>query len=86
MLSSRSSSMATQPMPPSLMAIRMPGYRTGRPDHSHSAQADSDIWPNRVAPRATIGLSAAMSGMPDEPTWRETTVSVSSQAAMIGSQ
>ncbi len=86
MLSSRSSSMATQPMPPSLMAILRPGNRDGRPDQTHSAQADSDICPNRVAPKATSGLSSGMSGIPDDPTWSEMTVPVSSQAAMIGSQ
>ncbi len=78
--------MATHPMPPSLMAILMSGYRTGTPDQTHSAHAVSDIWPNRVAPRATAGHSAGRSGIPEEPTWRERTVSVSSQAAMIGSQ
>ena len=86
MLSSRSSSMATHPMPPSLMAICSSGYRTGNPDHSHSAQAVSDIWPNRVAPSWSSGPSAGMSGIPEDPTCRETTVSVSSQAAMTGSQ
>ena len=78
--------MATQPMPPSLMAILSRGNRAGRPDQTHSAHAESDIWPNRVAPMATSGPSAGMSGMPEDPTWSEMTVSVSSQAATIGSQ
>ena len=86
MLSSRSSSMATHPMPPSLMAMRTSGKRTGRPDQSHSAHAVSDIWPKSVAPRATSGPSVGRSGIPDEPTCREMTVPVSAQAATIGSQ
>ena len=39
MLSSRSSSIATQPMPPSDIAIFRSGYCTAHPDHSHSAHA-----------------------------------------------
>src|SRR5664280_3496938 len=81
MLSRRSRSMATHPIPPSLIATLTPGKRTGRPDHNHSAQAVNDSWPNRVAPRATMGESMGRSPMPDDPTWSEMTVSVSSHAA-----
>src|SRR5260370_899884 len=50
MLSSRSRSMATHPIPPSLIATLMPRNPAGSPDHSPSAQADNDRWPHRRAP------------------------------------
>ena len=73
-------SMATQPMPPSLMAILRVGMAQGRsPDHSHSAQAVSDSWPNSVAPscRASMPAPGGAGLRPELPTWSETTVSVS---------
>src|SRR5436853_51888 len=60
-------SMATQPMPPSDMATLRSGWRTGQPDHSHSAQAVSDIWPNRVAPSWRAGHPSGKSAIPAEP-------------------
>ena len=86
MLSKRSISMATHPMPPSDIATLSSGYFTAHADHSHSAQAVSDIWPNSVAPSWTAGLYVGKSTMPDEPTCRLITVPVSAQARMIGSQ
>src|SRR6266568_2506440 len=68
MLSSRSMSMATQPMPPSDMATLRSGYRKAQPDHSHSAQAVSDISPKRVAPSWIGGHPSGKSAIPDEPT------------------
>ena len=88
MLSSRSSSIATHPMPPSAIATLRPGQRTVHPDHSHSVQACSDSWPNSVAASGMIARShpGGKSPSPDEPTCRHTTVSVSAQARRIGSQ
>ena len=78
--------MATQPMPPSDMAIFSSGYFTAQPDHSHSAHAVSDSWPKRVAPSCIAGQPSGKSAIPDDPTWRLMTVSVSAHARMIGSQ
>ncbi len=88
MLSSRSISMATQPMPPSAIATRSPGNRTVQPDQSHSVQACSESWPKTVATRGIRARSqpGGTSPMPDEPTWRHTTVPVSAHARSIGSQ
>ena len=88
MLSSRSSSIATQPMPPSAIATLSSGKRTVQPDHSHSVHACSDSWPNSVATSGMIARSqpGGMSPMPDEPTCRHTTVPVSAHASRIGSQ
>ena len=54
-------------MPPSLMMIFKFGYFTAYPDHSHSAHALSDSWPNNVAPSGTIGEPGGMSATPVEP-------------------
>ena len=64
MLSRRSSSIATQPMPPSLIAILSVGCFTGYSDHSHSAAAVSESWPKSVAPICRPGAS----GGPIAPT------------------
>ena len=85
MFSSRSWSIATQPMPPSLIAIFRSGWRTGYPDHSHSAHAASEICPKSVAASGTMGASAGIAATPLDPTWRQITVSVSAHASMIGS-
>src|SRR5437764_864760 len=86
MLSRRSTSIATHPMPPSDMATLSVGYFTAHADHSHSAHAVNDICPKRVAPNCTAGEYCGNSTMPDEPTCRLITVSVSAHARMIGSQ
>src|SRR5690348_8167848 len=86
MLSSRSTSIATQPIPPSDIATFRFGKRTAYPDQSHSAHALNDIWPNIVAPSWIDGASFGIGYIPDEPTCSEMTVSVSAHAAMIGSQ
>src|SRR5579871_2696012 len=86
MLSRRSISIATQPMPPSDMAILRLGYFTGHADHNHSAHAVSDSCPNNVAPSDNVGQPSGWSAMPDDATCRLMTVSVSEQARMIGSQ
>ena len=46
MLSSRSMSIATQPMPPSAIATLSSGKRTVHPAHSHSVHACSESWLN----------------------------------------
>ncbi|CAB4705258.1 unannotated protein [freshwater metagenome] len=88
MLSSRSISMATQPMPPSDIAIFRFGNSTAHPAQSHSTQAVSDNCPNRVAVSgiATSQQPSGRSPSPEEPTCRLITVSVSAQARRIGSQ
>src|SRR5579871_455931 len=86
MLSRRSISIATHPMPPSDMAILRFGYFTAHPDHNHSAHAVSDNWPNSVAPSDSPGLPSGWSAIPDDATCRLMTVSVSEQARMMGSQ
>src|SRR5207237_390083 len=86
MFSRRSTSIATQPMPLSDMAIFRSGYVTAHADHNHSAHAVNDMWPTRVAPSGTPGEYCGNSTMPDEPTCRLMTVSVSAHARMIGSQ
>ena len=78
--------MATQPIPPSDMAIFSSGKRAGQPLQSHSEQAVMATWAKSVPPSSIIGAPGGMSGKPDEPTWRFSTVPVSEQARMIGSQ
>src|SRR4051812_8750894 len=77
---------ATQPMPPSDKQILMSGKRTGIREYS---QSTAEYMP--YAPNSTAGISGGASGdvlgdVPDEPTWRHTTVSVSAHAANSGSQ
>src|SRR5215470_7888262 len=86
MLSRRSASMATQPMPLSAIAILSAGYFTGHGLHTHSEQVSMAIGPNSVAPSSSIGAPAGIFAKPEEPTCSESTVSVSAQARMIGSQ
>ena len=86
MLSRRSISIATQPIPPSLIAIRRSGYFAGQPLHSHSAHDVIAIGPNIVAPSSSIGAPAGICAKPDEPLCRFSTVCVSAHARMIGSQ
>ena len=86
MLSRRSSSIATQPIPPSDIAILSDGCFSGYSLQSHSAQAASESWPNIVAPSWSWGAPSGIGYMPEEPTWSEITVSVSTQAWTIGSQ
>ena len=64
MLSSRSSSIATQPMPPSLIAIFRSGesYGVARPQPLGAAPSDS--WPNSVAPSCTSGRVVGHVGHP----------------------
>src|SRR5712691_10476426 len=57
MFSSRSCNIATQPMPPSLMMIFRSGCFTAYPDHSHSAHALNESWPNSVAPMVPLGAT-----------------------------
>ena len=78
--------MATHPMPPSLIAILRSGCSTGYPDHSHSAHEPSDSWPNSVAASWVTGAPGGYGCTPELPTCNEITVSVSTHAAMIGSQ
>ncbi len=78
--------MATQPMPPSDMATLSRGCRTGYSDQSHSAHDWRASCPKRVAPIWSAGPPGGAGCIPELPTWSETTVSVSTQAAMIGSQ
>ena len=66
--------------------MRTSGNRNGMPDQTQSAQACSDSAENSVAASSTSGASTGMSIIPDEPTWRQMTVPVSTQAAMMGSQ
>src|SRR5450631_3448654 len=79
--------MATQPIPPSDRAIFSVGYRKGYPDQSQWAHEVSAEIGNNVEPSCRRGTSDGrlFSGSPDEPTWRQITVSVSTQASMIGS-
>ena len=86
MLSQRSISPATQAMPPSDIAIFRSGYFAAQPLHSHSAQDSNAIAWKRVAPSSSIGAPGGIAAKPEEPTCRLSTVSVSAQAAMIGSQ
>ena len=79
-------SMGTHPMPPSENATLISGNRVGMPAHNQSAAVTSaftgksDVYSSSGAPgeRAAVQL--------DEPLWRHTTVSVSSQARRNGSQ
>ncbi len=79
-------SIATHPMPPSLIAIFRVGCFTGYSDHSHSAAACSESWPKSVAPICNPGEPGGPMTEPELPTCSDTTVSVSTHAWMIGSQ
>jgi hypothetical protein len=77
---------ATQPMPPSDRQILMSGKRTGIFEYSQSTALYMPY-----APKSTAGISGGASAdvvgdVPDEPTCRHSTVSVSSHAANSGSQ
>src|SRR5579862_9887762 len=73
-------------MPPSDRQMRMSGKRTGTFEYSQSTALYIPYAPNNTA-----GISGGASGdvvgdVPDEPTWRQSTVPVSAQAANSGSQ
>ena len=61
------------------------GKRRGTPDHSHSPAASSALTGKKVGRISKGGSNDASGAQPDEPVWRQTTVSVSSQAARNGS-
>ena len=86
MLSNLSINIATQPIPPSDIAILRFGNRTGYSLHNQCAHAPSDNCPNSVAPICKAGDPGAKGAIPELPTWSEITVSVSAQASIIGSQ
>src|SRR5262249_32416092 len=86
MLSRRSSIVATQPMPPSVIAILRSGCRTGYPDQGHSAQGYAADTAVTVVASWKNGPSGSCGSTPPDPKCRQTTVSVSTHASMIGSQ
>ena len=77
--------MATQPMPPSLMAILKSGSH-GQPRPQPLGAGRQRHLTEQGGAERHRGLPGGMSGMPEEPTWSEMTVSVSAHASTIGSQ
>ena len=66
--------------------MRRPGYRTGSLEYSQSTAANI-AHPKNSTPMVSDGASDEVVGaVDDEPAWRHTTVAVSAQAAMNGSQ
>src|SRR5580698_7941229 len=78
-------SMGTQPIPPSDIATFRPGKRRGTPAHSHSAAAMRAFTGKRVGSNSKGGAGDGRGAHDEAPVWRQTTVSVSSQAAKKGS-
>ena len=84
--SSRSSRPATQPMPPSERQSFRSGKRTGILEYSQSTAANI-AQPKNSTPMVSDGAPLDVAGADDdEPTCRQTTVSVSAHAARNGSQ
>src|SRR5580692_3885468 len=77
--------MGTHPMPPSDMATFRPGKRSGTPDHTHSPAASSALTGKTVGSNSKGGSGEGRGAQEDAPVCRQTTVSVSSQAAKNGS-
>ena len=78
--------MTTQPMPPSLMAMRRSGKRTHTPDHNQSAAAINALAGKSVGYSSKGGSDDGIGAHADEPVCKQTTVSVSAHAARNGSQ
>src|SRR5580658_8602413 len=78
-------SMGTQPIPPSDMATLRRGKRSGTPAHSHSAAAMRAFTGKRVGRSSNGGAGDGKGAHDEAPVCRQTTVSVSSQAAKKGS-
>src|ERR1700733_13606639 len=74
-----------EPMPPSESAMFRFGKRNGTPDHSHSPAARRALTGKKVGRISKGGSNEASGAQPDAPVCRQTTVSVSSQAAKKGS-
>ena len=62
------------------------GKRSGTPDHSHSPAASSALTGKKVGSSSKGGSGEGSGAQADDPVCRQTTVSVSSQAAKKGSQ
>src|SRR3954453_5422447 len=77
---------ATHPIPPSESAIRSFGNRTGTFEYSQSTAAYMPYAKNSTATVSGGASGAVIGELPDEPTCKHTTVSVSSHAAKNGSQ
>ena len=72
-------------MPPSDRATFSFGKRSGTPDHSHSPAASSALTGKKVGRISKGGSGEGRGAQADDPVCRQTTVSVSSQAAKKGS-
>src|SRR6516164_10941166 len=78
-------SIGTHPRPPSDIAMLRRGNRSGTPDQSHSPAAITALTGKSVGMISKGGSPEASGAQPADPVWRQTTVSVSSQAAKKGS-
>src|ERR1700692_4432395 len=86
MWSRRSRRPATQPIPPSDRQILKDGYLVHTPEYSQSTAAVMAYAKNST-PATSGGASSVVDGdVPDDPMCRFTTVPVSAQAAISGSQ
>src|ERR1700722_3011212 len=84
--SRRSSRPATHPIPPPERQILISGNRTGIFEYSQSIAANM-AHPKNSTPIVSEGAPVDVAGADDDdPAWRHSTVPVSSQAAMNGSQ
>ena len=77
--------MGTQPIPPSDRATFSFGKRKATPDHNHSPAASSALTGKKVGRISKGGSGEGRAAQADDPVCRQTTVSVSSQAAKKGS-